>query len=127
MPRGVAQSVRRWWAIAQGAGAAGLLAAALAPAALGQDKPAARTETCTNGACHAEIINRKIMHRPAQRGRCLDCHEYAVATDHLFRLTEPRAELCESCHELDLGPTIHAPVDQGDCTGCHDPHGSEHR
>jgi predicted CXXCH cytochrome family protein len=127
MPRGDAQSVRRSWAIALGIGAAGLLAAMLAPAALGQDKPTARTETCTNGACHADIINRKIMHRPAQRGGCLDCHEYAVARDHLFRLTEPKAELCESCHELELGPTIHAPVDQGDCTGCHDPHGSEHR
>jgi len=129
MTCGNAQLLRpagRWraWGLALGIGVA---VAVLPPAAApGQDKPTGRTETCTNGTCHADIVSREITHRPVARGNCLDCHEYAVAGDHLFRLTEPKRELCESCHELELGPTIHAPVDQGDCTGCHDPHGSDH-
>jgi predicted CXXCH cytochrome family protein len=93
----------------------------------GQDRPRGRSETCTTAECHTGIVNRKVMHRPAARGQCLDCHEYAVESDHLFRLTSPRSDLCEECHELPLGPTIHRPVDQGQCTACHDPHGSDHR
>ncbi|MHC4126938.1 MAG: cytochrome c3 family protein [Planctomycetota bacterium] len=130
MTRGDAESLRpagrrRAWGLALGVGVAAIFVPLAA--APGQDKPTTRTETCTNGTCHADIVSRGIMHRPVERGNCLDCHEYAVARDHLFRFTEPRSELCESCHELELGPTIHDPVDQGDCTGCHDPHGSDHR
>jgi predicted CXXCH cytochrome family protein len=127
MTRGDAQGLRTSCLVALGAGAAGLLVVVAAPPAPGQDKPSVETANCTDGNCHAGIIDHKSMHRPAARGECLHCHEYAVARDHLFRLIAPKSELCWSCHELDLGPTIHDPVDQGECMGCHDPHGSDHR
>ncbi len=119
--------------IALGGGAVGILVLGVAAVAVGtsfadtQDKPNTETPSCTNGSCHSEILDRAIMHEPAAERKCLDCHEYAVSSEHLFRLTKPRSDLCADCHTLRLGSTVHEPVAQNDCTGCHDPHGSDHQ
>jgi predicted CXXCH cytochrome family protein len=89
-------------------------------------KPTTQTATCTEGGCHADQIQHKVMHGPAAQGKCLDCHEYAAADLHLFRLTMPKSDLCVSCHTLELKRHVHTPVQDRDCTGCHDPHGSAH-
>jgi predicted CXXCH cytochrome family protein len=94
---------------------------------LAQDRPTTRTNLCTIGPCHDAIVERKVMHQPAVREQCMDCHEYADEAQHLFRLTKPKRELCSDCHELQLAPVVHTPVANGDCLGCHDPHGSDHR
>lgn len=39
----------------------------------------------------------------------------------------PREKMCVTCHVLPVRDVMHAPVAVGDCTGCHDPHGSRHR
>jgi len=110
----------RWWAVILSL-TVGLSAAGQSP-----DKPTGPTPTCATASCHTDIVGRPFMHDPANRRRCLDCHEYAVAEKHLFRLTAPRSELCGNCHSLQLRRVVHAPVTEGNCTGCHDPHGSEH-
>lgn len=99
----------------------GLSAVAQGPAA-----PTGPTPTCATASCHTGITGRRVVHDPVARRRCLDCHEYAVAEKHLFRLTAPRSDLCRSCHTLKLWSNVHAPVAEGNCTGCHDPHGSAH-
>ena len=114
-------------------GAVGLVVLGVAAATIAvslpnaQEKPSTKTGSCTNESCHKGIIDRPVMHLPAAQRKCLDCHEYAVPNDHLFRLTTPKRELCSGCHTLRLGPTVHEPVAQNDCIGCHDPHGSDHR
>lgn len=105
--------------------------AAVLPVAWGQGaspsrKPTEQTPTCTAAGCHADIMNRKVMHGPTAQQKCLDCHEYASQELHLFRLTSPKSELCASCHTLDLKRVVHAPVKDQNCTGCHDPHGADH-
>ena len=112
-----------------------VLATAAVPAVLvvaaavssGQDKPRGETDTCLNAGCHADIVDRPVMHRPAAAQRCLDCHEYEDPGEHLFGLVTEKQELCWECHDLDFEDVVHAPVDDGDCMECHDPHGSGHR
>jgi predicted CXXCH cytochrome family protein len=90
------------------------------------DPPTARTETCTDGGCHADIMSHKVMHGPVAQGKCLDCHEYVAPELHLFRFTGPERELCAGCHTLELKNVVHTPVAEQNCSGCHDPHGSPH-
>ncbi len=92
----------------------------------GQDVPTRVTETCTDAGCHAEIVGRKVMHGPTAQKDCLACHEYAAPEGHLFRLKQPKSELCLSCHTLEHKSVLHQPVRDGNCLGCHDPHGSDH-
>lgn len=96
-------------------------------ASAGVDKPTTKTDTCVSADCHASVVDRKFMHGPAAQLKCLDCHDYADAPQHLFRLTKPKRDLCEGCHTLKLNAVVHAPVEDRNCTGCHDPHGSDFR
>ena len=96
-----------------------------ASVATAQDRPRSRTNQCTNGACHNTYIDREFSHDAATNVGCLDCHEYADAEQHLFRLTHPRRDLCASCHTLQNQKVVHSPVADNDCQGCHDPHGSD--
>ncbi|MHC5022513.1 MAG: cytochrome c3 family protein [Planctomycetota bacterium] len=106
------------------AAASGLRAATSSPQ---QERPRGTTQVCANESCHASIVQRPVMHRPTTMLQCLECHEYAVPEQHLFRLTVPGSELCAKCHTMPLEQVVHEPVQAGNCTGCHDPHGSEHR
>jgi predicted CXXCH cytochrome family protein len=65
------------------------------------------------------------MGRPAAQGQCLDCHAYEEPAEHAFALVVPAEELCWECHDVGDEDVVHAPVDEGNCTGCHDPHGSD--
>ena len=91
----------------------------------GQEKPHIETETCINETCHASIIDRAVMHRPAAKGQCLECHDFADPAEHLFELLTEPEELCWECHDLDFEEFVHSPVDEGNCVACHDPHGSD--
>jgi predicted CXXCH cytochrome family protein len=109
--------------------AAGL---ALVPATLAgaQTRPIRVTEFCANSACHADMIDRPFVHGPTGQDACLDCHEYASARRHTFRLTRSNAGMCADCHEDTAlqgwaARRPHRPMADG-CTSCHDPHGSVH-
>jgi len=95
------------------------------------DNPAA----CTT--CHAPVRSHRVMHGPAAVSACTTCHA-PVESGGRRRIGLARGarsgdtrQLCISCHE-DVGTRLksahlHAPVAAGDCTACHDPHGSEFR
>jgi predicted CXXCH cytochrome family protein len=87
--------------------------------------------------CHGDVTARPVMHGPASAGACGTCHVEAVANGRR-RLTLARGarpgntkQLCVSCHAESIGQVtsahMHAPVAAGDCTSCHDPHGSPFR
>ena len=105
----------------------GSIASAQVSPALQDGKPTGEVNNCITSGCHGSIVNRKVMHAPTSEAKCLDCHEYAVAEEHLFVLSKPGNQLCSNCHTLThLDRVIHKPVADGDCLGCHDPHGSDH-
>lgn len=83
--------------------------------------------------CHAELMQKPVAHAAAQR-RCTRCHEDAkagVAHDGKgntpLRRLEDSPDQCLRCHEAEefTGKFTHAPVAEGKCLGCHDPHASD--
>jgi predicted CXXCH cytochrome family protein len=84
--------------------------------------------------CHAqkvtEMLDKGRVHRPLLEGAaCLSCHgPHASKAKGLLR--GEMAAVCGACHSdsvrrQTLSPGKHAPVRDGNCTACHDPHGSE--
>lgn len=92
-----------------------------------QTIPTTRVRDCTTGGCHAPVLDHEVMHAPAGLSECGACHEYADPSEHSFVLKRRGAALCTFCHlgsGTQLGLVGHKPFDEGDCTGCHDPHGA---
>ena len=90
---------------------------------------------CTT--CHTSTIARPVMHGPAAAGQCSTCH--VVSGEGVTRRVglkggvtpQQTAPLCLTCH-TDMSARLsqrhrHAPVAAGNCTACHDPHGSPFR
>lgn len=82
---------------------------------------------CSSSGCHAGLVDRPVVHFPAQDDGCSACHVEQNAEKHEFRLMESGAKLCTECHEAEAfqGKVVHQPVDGGQCDACHDPHGSQ--
>ena len=60
-------------------------------------------------------------HPPVADGDCKACHPQGVG--RTFPVSE--AKLCNSCHEPKTGGRyLHGPLGTGQCSICHDPHGS---
>ena len=89
-------------------------------------------------SCHAEVTSRPVMHGPAASGACDRCHVTTASNGRPTTFTLANGarrgdtrRLCVACHEevssKTAGPHTHAPVASGDCTACHDPHGSPFR
>jgi predicted CXXCH cytochrome family protein len=83
------------------------------------------------------VMAHRVMHGPAAIGACTTCHSVVESNGRrevtLARGARPgnTRQLCVSCHEV-VGSRLksahlHAPVAGGDCTSCHDPHGSAFR
>jgi len=97
-------------------------------------------------SCHKKIKKlvkaAKVQHGALTEGKkCLNCHNaHSTNVEHL--LVELPMNLCISCHSKDTlkdesgrkltnfktllseNPVQHAPVEAGDCSACHRPHGS---
>jgi predicted CXXCH cytochrome family protein len=93
---------------------------------------------CTS--CHGDILARRVMHGPAASGDCAACHIVASTTGSggVRRIglkgnasARDTAALCVACHTDTADrlkqPHRHAPVASGNCSACHDPHGSAYR
>jgi predicted CXXCH cytochrome family protein len=90
---------------------------------------------CTT--CHAEVTNARVVHGPVAAGQCSACHVTHIS-DGVRRVglkgdgsKRDTTMLCVTCHQ-DIAdrlkqPRRHAPVASGNCTACHDPHGSAFR
>jgi len=97
--------------------------AARADLSSAQDKPRTRVVPCVSADCHATLASRKVKH-PATI-ECQMCHTYASPEQHLFTLKSAKREICSPCHALPQKVVMHQPVAQGECTSCHDPHGTD--
>ncbi len=106
--------------------------AALGAAAQIPDTTGAPPPGCADAACHGYLLERAVLHAPAEAGDCETCH-IAGETAHPedgggFTLVEKGTALCGICHEIpaqvDTASTPHPPA-MDDCLGCHDAHGAE--
>jgi predicted CXXCH cytochrome family protein len=97
--------------------------------------------------CHKDkkkmIEAKPVKHAAVTKGKkCLNCHNPHMS-DFSKILLKPPMALCVSCHDKEVktpdGATLtnmkqllsinndhHGPIKQSDCSGCHNPHGSEH-
>lgn len=93
--------------------------------------------------CHAELGKKmagvKVPHKPLQQeAGCGNCHSTHFAEGKGL-LAAAQKEVCLSCHgtgnlgtpplkniakELEGKKYLHGPIRKGECTACHDPHGS---
>lgn len=91
------------------------------------------------GSCHsqaAQIKNKPYAHRLDRGGMaCSTCHEphgrpstnpRALASSDHLRTTRAGEPACLNCHAEKKGPFVfaHGAGEAGDCTSCHDAHGS---
>ena len=108
---------------------ASLLAAFLFPfpSHASGDRPMGPVSSCVTAECHGDVLRGSVLHAPTAQRRCLACHQLTDAAAHEFTLTVPPRRLCTLCHVQSYRTFIHEAVAEGDCTGCHDPHGSDHR
>lgn len=95
------------------------------------------------GNCHEEIGEKaksaKFKHAVLEKDKkCLNCHDpHASPVEYTLKKEKPA--LCLDCHKRVTGadarvydifsvmknnPFKHEPVEEGDCSNCHDPHGS---
>jgi predicted CXXCH cytochrome family protein len=86
--------------------------------------------------CHPAAAGGKVVHAAVEMG-CSTCHVPVDASvvPHRSSGKFPKAlraegsAVCANCHEAALftGKVVHAPVEAGQCMGCHDPHASPYQ
>jgi predicted CXXCH cytochrome family protein len=89
---------------------------------------------CITAKCHSDIDKDKYVHGPVAAGECLMCHGDAPAKHdqnpkkNKFKEIDDVAETCYACHDaFEVKKTTHAPVEDGECSSCHNPHGSPYK
>lgn len=86
----------------------------------------AKTQTGENTSSSADSLQngRKwYFHPAADENECQTCHD----PDAAYRLIESPEKLCLTCHDDKLdAKNVHAPVEEGLCTECHNPHGTKY-
>ncbi|BCR03996.1 c-type cytochrome [Desulfuromonas versatilis] len=94
---------------------------------------AAFAQSCLTDTCHSQLTEFKAPHSPSADGDCLACHRQTT-NDHprpggkTFELIQEGAGLCRQCHPFIAEKKfVHAPVKQGRCLACHQPHGGADR
>lgn len=112
------------------------IAAVAVPIFSSPSRSAAQTEGCVSQTCHASMGKDKTVHSPVKEGMCTACHTVAddpqKKTKHpgnlIITLVQQGADLCGMCHEPKGNKkVVHAPIQGGDCTSCHNPHQSQHK
>jgi predicted CXXCH cytochrome family protein len=85
-------------------------------------------------ACHQTITRSRTLHGPVSTWNCFSCHESTKNDSLKFNIEcEGSIEnLCFRCHtttknDFSSRNYQHGPVTLGECTLCHDPHGSGFR
>lgn len=109
-----------------------------APAARPADHPPVADDGRPCATCHTEVASHRVMHGPTASGACDRCHVATASNGRPTTFTLANGarrgdtrRLCVACHQEEssqtAGPHTHAPVASGDCTSCHNPHGSRFR
>lgn len=64
-----------------------------------------------------------VYHKPV--GKCAECHGSAGKG---YSVKAPKDSVCYRCHgRMDGKKLVHGPMGSGECTACHDPHGSANK
>ncbi len=98
-----------------------------------QEKAPAAALSCITAACHAEINQVKYVHGPVAEGECSQCHgenpgHIKNPKNNKFKMIDNVSEKCYACHDtFAVKQFIHSPVEEGECTSCHNPHGSDYK
>jgi len=102
------------------------------------------------GSCHQDVIetatNATVKHSVVLNSKraCLNCHNPHTGDRDAELMRDKSIRVCLTCHDKEIktpdGKTIHDVVDvtnpnlnlhgplrAGECRGCHQPHGSDHR
>lgn len=96
----------------------------------------AQEQTCVSAKCHASMGKDKAVHSPVKDGSCTICHQAAADPQNKSKhpgnlaitLVQQGADLCYMCHEpKNKKKVVHAPIQGGDCTSCHNPHQSANK
>ncbi len=85
-------------------------------------------------SCHKRITEHSFVHGPSAVGSCETCH--SRASDKRSKTSrnsaaEPYSKICHQCHGDSINSwnaldNRHGPYALGNCTICHDPHGSDY-
>ncbi|MDD2847692.1 MAG: cytochrome c3 family protein [Desulfuromonadaceae bacterium] len=78
--------------------------------------------------CHKRKDNRTYKHKPVSAWACFSCHE-VVTGKRKYTTMKPEQSICFLCHsnqqKLWKNKKVHhGPTAVGNCSVCHDPHGS---
>ncbi len=95
---------------------------------LGDLNPA-RPEDSPCYSCHNNKLARVNQHVPSKKWECLQCHELKKGGQK-YSVARPVVSLCYRCHGKKVTDwkkmkMLHGPTGVGQCTLCHDPHGSD--
>jgi len=101
-----------------------------------------KSELCYE--CHLDVQqayqNNPVKHKALEQDQeCMNCHN-AHGSDVRFNLIDDSFDLCVSCHDhpmqngkitdiatlLNTHPNWHGPIENKDCSGCHQVHSSQH-
>jgi len=103
-----------------------VLASLIAVAVIWLTSPVATAggEGCSG--CHDDVTAIAHPHPPVSED-CGDCHvaDDGHPDDGDVQLADEEPALCFLCHDAFDGTTIHQPVREGECSACHDPHGTD--
>ncbi|MHC4852687.1 MAG: cytochrome c3 family protein [Planctomycetota bacterium] len=89
--------------------------------------PVVKQMDCITSECHADMGKKLFVHGPVRVKKCRICHKQPDPEMHDFTPTKKGAAACLGCHEMELRQHVHAPVAEGQCLQCHDPHESTRR
>jgi predicted CXXCH cytochrome family protein len=84
-------------------------------------------ESCVSASCHADMAKKRYVHEAAPDGfSCTECHGMTNEAVHAFKLVAEGVALCYECHEdKATWQHVHSPVEEEECTSCHNPHQSD--
>lgn len=79
--------------------------------------------------CHKSKNNGTYKHKPASEGKCFSCHEVSKGK-RKYATRKPDQATCFVCHSAQKKlwnalKVHHGPTAVGNCTLCHNPHGSD--
>jgi len=83
--------------------------------------------SCMASGCHAALAASKVVHGAVEAEMCEACHEYSGEGHRFTTTAEPISDACVACHDDPRAGhgLVHGAAADGDCTICHDPHGSD--
>ncbi len=112
---------------------AGTPAYSFTPGVLDTEALQKTNESCMTAQCHGELQDRKFVHGPVSAGECTICHGESPnhkdrPEDYAFNQIQDSSKICYTCHEpFQEKAFTHSPTGEGECTACHDPHGSSNK